>query len=122
MARHASPLTARFWVWINAGWVKLALKEGQSLSWAEGHVTDEGWSAQAETYSRLDDVITCEWRHEGRDCDGYLEQYGQSSCHVTQLAAKEPFDPSELPEGAGVPEWVKGTCGQYDQSAALAGY
>ena len=50
--------TLRFWVYWRGGPVKLALRDGQSLSAGFYEPTDEGWNSEGSTWSRKGDEVT----------------------------------------------------------------
>jgi hypothetical protein len=51
-------MNARFWILgRHAGWVKVTLRPGQSLSWSYRYDHDEGWSSHCETLSRRLDRV-----------------------------------------------------------------
>lgn len=120
--KHHSPFTARFWIWSGVGWVRLALRDGQSLAWSTGGPTDEGWTRTDERFTRVGDMIESEWCIDGRDCDGRLTQCGESFCHVLDLCADEPYTDEGLPVVDRVPRWERGRRGQRDEYAEAAGY
>ena len=80
-------LTLRFWLYVH-GWVKVSLTEGQSLSWAQGGQTDEGWSSNGLSlyYSPNGFVRLTEWS-DGRDCDGRLSNERTMVCDAAAIRA-----------------------------------
>lgn len=109
-------MNARFWILgRDAGWVKVTLRPGQSLSWSYRYDHDEGWSSHCETLSHREDHVERRWRDDGRDCDGRMSTGGELACAITDLAALEV-------DGLGVPEWERFDCWQRDESAEAAGY
>lgn len=116
--------TARWWQWINNGWVRLSLVDGQTLRWSESHATDEGWSEECQEWSREGELIYRRGHCAGRDCDGLLVQSFNCVTTVEQLRANEPHEDSihELPPGAMLPEWTKLNASVFDENAVAAGY
>ena len=117
---------ARFWQWVNCGWVKLTLRPDQQLSHSVFQRTDEGWERDTETWLLEDGVVVNSWLFEARDCDGRLDKHGERSAAIADLRAVDMFAETdgELPENSGiwVPLWMKGDCGQRDYAAEAAGY
>lgn len=109
---------ARFWTWLNDGWVRVTLYPGESLSWSHGERTDEGYSCHGETFAydeRTGDIAN-EYTAWGRDCDGPYQSGAARHCHLSQLTADEP-DP-----GIMAPAWQRGHAWQRDAYAEAAGY
>lgn len=119
------PHNARFWVYTDAGPVKLTLRPGQSLTHYVGGATDEGWSSFSSTWSHEGDHVRREWCDDGRDCDGRLTRGGTDACPIGELAAGMPIywpENEELFEGIHVPAWGEPDRWQRDEQAELAGY
>jgi hypothetical protein len=109
-------MNARFWVLgRDAGWVKLRLVPGQSLSWSYAYADDEGWSSHRETWRHGGDHVARTWMDDGRDCDGRLTIVAELLCPLTDLSARE-FD------GLRTPQWVDSEVSQRDEYAEAAGY
>lgn len=86
------PRRARFWVWLNDGWVKLTLRHPcQSLSWRKSYKTDEGFSYEAGTWTHDGDQVTHEWANGGRDCDGRVDYSGALFCCLADLDAEPAY-------------------------------
>jgi hypothetical protein len=121
--------TARFWVWVNDGWVKLSIPPGQCLTWSEAHPTDEGWSGQSQCWTNTGEEVILEWTDEGRDCDGFISHEGTSTCPIEQLRARDMYspetwggDPPTENKGIFAPEWEHDRHSVYDEEAVKAGY
>lgn len=70
---------ARFWDWVNNGWVKITLKPGQSLSHHRHSKDEEGYSYEHTEWNYFvdgEDEITRNWISGGRDCDGEIRNTG----------------------------------------------
>lgn len=110
----------RFWI-IGPGGspVRMKLRPGQSLSRSEGGPTDEGYSAQGDTFEHCGDHVRREWWNDGRDCDGMFSQGGESCCRADQLD-------SHICDWEGKTEtwplWQPADQWQRDYQAEAAGY
>lgn len=116
---------ARFWVYINGGPVKLTLRPGQVLRHYVGWTHDEGWSSEMHEWEHDGDAVVRRWEMAGSDCDGPLTTYGEDSCDLVWLRAREPHsEPHEHANYIGVmwPEWQRGRREQRDVFAEAAGY
>lgn len=115
---------ARWWDWVNDGWVKLTLRPGQSLSHQSGGPTDEGYSWSSETWEYDGRQVRNSFLATGRDCDGRHESGGACVAALGQLAVEfRPLD-WDRPDGDGVmvPHWEREDRYQRDYSAEAAGY
>ncbi len=111
-------MTTRFWMFHREGFVRLAIKEGETLSYSYDHPTDEGWSSFAERYTHEGDFIVRETTTDGRDCDGRLTATTLCRCPLRLLYAHDCGEP-----GAPLlPEWVRISYGQRDEYAERMGY
>lgn len=111
-------MTARFWEYTDAGLVRLALREGQTLRHWAGGPDDEGWWSEARTWSLADGVVIRETIHDGRDCDGRLTRYHNEVCPVADLALEPAYDAP----GYLVPAWQEAGSSQQDEFAEAMGY
>ncbi len=107
----------RFWEFLNGSPVKLALDEGQALTWSYFYPHEEGfvsgeiqWSRSA--YPASGAVYREQWTSE-RDCDGPLER------HIEQRATNLKFRESE---GIEYPRWEGISYEQRDRYAEEMGY
>lgn len=110
------PKVVRFWMWHNGGYVRLTLRDGQSLSWQTRGPTDEGWHAEGETWRYECGVVLNEMWTDGVDCDGRLSTESEFVCPWTDLAAHV------TPDKVGTPKWERASAGQRDYSAEAMGY
>lgn len=117
-------LTARFWVWHHDGFVRISLRDGDSLTACDSRATDEGYSATVTTWSRDGDTIISEWSSRGRDCDGDHGYDSTVTCNIAELAVNDQFaDGDEFGQPIlQTPNWQKENARQYDRNAELAGY
>jgi len=111
-----NPVTARFWVWHNCGWVRLSLRWGQVIELHEGGPTDEGYIYTREKFTRDEIGVHSEYHVDARDCDGRFEQFEERFCPYDRLAAVSVDD------GINRPDWHKVEAGQRDHAAEAAGY
>ena len=70
MSKQQANKTARFWEWLNGGWVKISLRPGQKLTHFAYEDTDEGWSAASRTWENMNGYVEREYHCDSRDCDG----------------------------------------------------
>lgn len=119
-----SVLTARFWCYFGGRWVRLALRDGQSVTMHDGAPTDEGYSYESETFTREGDLIVSEYTSEARDCDGRLDRHATYVCPIDRLQAREAneYQATDLGAGARLPDWQDGHAWQRDYEAEAAGY
>lgn len=123
---------ARFWTWINDGWVKLTLRPGESLQWFTWNTHNEGWSSECVEWSLEDDVVTRTTETDGSDCDGRLSRSYIDECGIGELASVPAMIQCEFDEewdGWKIdlsqpkrPDWQKVRSGQRDYAAEAAGY
>ena len=124
---------ARFWTWINDGWVKLTLRPGSTLWWSHYTSHDEGWSSETVEWFLGDDVVTRTTETDGSDCDGRLSRSYVDECGIGELASvpamkqceysEEHWDGWEIdPTRPMRPDWQKVRSGQRDYAAEAAGY
>ena len=84
---HLRP-NARFWVWINGGYVKITLQPGKSLEHHKRWTHDEGWSSETVRWSHEPYGIYRRTWTDGRDCDGRLSTYDVDRARLSQLDAQ----------------------------------
>lgn len=117
---------ARFWTYLSyKGWVKITLRPGQELNWFVSEPTEEGFSAQAESWEHCGDYVQCHISSWGRDCDGRHGSDSEYTCDLDQLAAggeRIVSKEGDKPEVIQVPHWVHGERSQYDEFAESMGY
>lgn len=120
MTTTTKPRTVRFWIFENLGYVRLTLRPGQTLAWASGGATDEGWSSRCVRWKHDGDTVSCEVTEDGRDCDGRSSWGADLVCPVENLRAWHPsldYAPAE-----GCPDWQEAATFQRDYAAEAAGY
>lgn len=119
--RHSNPRTIRFWALHpeSIDWVRLSLRDGDRLTLGGRRIqTDEGWSMNAETFSRDGETITSSLISDGRDCDGRLSS--GSECHWTYGG---PMQRPSIDGDPITPRWIASGKGwQRDEYAEAAGY
>lgn len=124
-SKRQNPPNARWWTWLNGGWIKLTLKPGQRLQWGFGQTDSEGWSREYWSWEYVEcDVlprIESEFHEEAMDCDGRLDRDVSLVCPIKDLAAREVYDSDEKVT-YWTPEWERMHAGQRDYSAEAAGY
>ena len=115
-------IPARFFAWINGGWVKITLNPGESFTHETGGPDEEGWSRNSTTWTYDGWCVHREYTSEGRDCDGRHASGGEDFCDVNNLTAYvDEYDP-EMPH---LPKWERDSQSRdwnYDQYAEMAGY
>ncbi len=110
-------INARFWVLgPSASPVKLTLRPGQRLTWGQCEPTDEGWSAERETWKHMGEYVRAQHESDGSDCDGRLSTWSEGECHLNELRAGNRID------GLRFPAWERGDGGQRDYTAEAMGY
>ncbi len=128
--------TARFWEYLNGGWVKLSLREGDTIAHHEGGAHEEGYSVTFLTYEYDGETVTREAHTDSRDCDGRTSETTIVECDVSKLATRAPYvDPGFVPTmrapydetyqpclGAMFPTWERVKSRQRDYNAEAAGY
>ncbi len=126
MSEYVSSTNARFWVFTDAGWVKLTLRPGQKLGICHGGLTDEGWSRDWSTWELEDGFVCREYGSEGRDCDGGHATFGRDCWPVggDLVEATEWDGTGHLFEGQRImrPAWNDRRAWQRDEYAEAAGY
>lgn len=81
---------ARFWQWINDGWVKLTLSpERPQFTHKTGGATEEGFDVEWHTWELDRDVVYLTVESESRDCDGRYSDHRILSCALDRLATWE---------------------------------
>lgn len=112
---------------VDAGWISITLRPGQSIEYVTGGPTDEGfsWTAERWTYDADEMVVSYSYANRSRDCDGPLDRYSDSECLLIDLHAlpAEPADPEyHWPELPARPAWSEPNRSQRDHFAEAAGY
>jgi hypothetical protein len=110
-------ITARFYEWINDGWVKISLRPGITLRHYQGGKDDEGaWSRHESWINVANDCVLSSCGSYGRDCDGVVTADADFKCRLEDLQAVRCED------GTRRPEWVKMNARMRDYSAEAMGY
>lgn len=115
--RKFPPVTVRFWIYENGGWVKLALMDGDAIYRLTGGPTDEGYHREGTTWSRSGGMVYRSWWTDGRDCDGRYETEGRDECPITELRTEQSYDGE-----VDLPNWGNRRTSQRDHTAEAAGY
>ena len=121
MKRRYSPVehkNARFWQWVNDGWVKLTLKPYQSLHHCVSGPCDEGWFREANLWHHQGDRVVTELHSAGADCDGRHEYHYEGFCLLTDLGSRD----ADFADGIKGAPWTESSRVHYDQYAEMAGY
>lgn len=125
---------ARLWHYVSgAGYVKLTMRPGESITIRSGGPTDEGYSYTEETYDYDVEAgtVTLTTDTRARDCDGPLDTLHVCSCPIDQLHARsmaEVFDAESWPEehkaaqGIYTPNWQRLSASQRDYYAESMNY
>lgn len=109
--------TARFWIYAH-GWVRLALRPGQSVTHREGGPMEEGWSYETRTWSHNGDHLVYAQTINAQDCDGRLDQYYDAE--ATRLEDFYEHDSGKLVGPR--PVWEDERSSQRDHTAEAMGY
>jgi hypothetical protein len=113
--------TARFWEWVNGGWVKLTVRPGRRLLHIGGGRTDEGFQTVMNRWDVDEDGVTHEFAENGRDCDGYYSRGAEYFADRSQLRGVTITEPTD-PDVTHLPAWVTMDRHQRDHAAEAAGY
>lgn len=108
----------KFWDFVNDGYVKIKIKEGQTLQWHRRGWNGEGYSWEGEKWEIEDGLLINEYCRGGRDCDGSHRNGGVMVCPLDELAAVPSYgEPSILK-----PNWRKQDEWQRDSFAESMNY
>lgn len=113
--------TARFWVYVNSGPVKISLQPNQHLTHEQFCYTEEGWERCVTSWEFDSEsaYVTTEWCNDGRDCDGRLTTTGEAQCHLNDLKRGRVASDWAI----AWPAWAETAEPQtYDEFAVAAGY
>lgn len=114
---------ARFWVWINDGWARVTIRNGQELHHHRGAPTDEGWESESHRWAFDGVTVTQDWFSDGSDCDGRLSSGASVQANAEQRnSMTEDYSGAPLPEGVRMTAWERVDCFQRDYQAEAAGY
>lgn len=109
---------ARFWVFVNGGFVKLTIPTGIEYSWGRSTHGGEGPHHEAVRWEYHDGLVTEEYDEWGSDCDGKYESFVKRACHVTELT----WDVALSGDAPDLPNWTVVDESRRDHSAERAGY
>lgn len=114
---------ARFWEYVNDGWVKITLKPGQSLTHVRAGRHDEGWYRDELSFEHNDIGVVSVYVSDGTDCDGRITHATKTFCLLSKLKAKpaEP-DKKDFPIPVPRPQWEQLSSRQRDYSAEAMNY
>lgn len=121
-----NPPNARFWTWINGGWVKLTLKPGERNRWWFGQTDSEGWfrehySWEYKPHALADVRVVCTIDTESLDCDGRYDHHTEMECNIERIRGRK-VECAESGETYYCPDWIKVGSSQRDYAAEKAGY
>lgn len=114
MKNHTTE-TARFWIFWNGSDVRLALKDGQTVTFSKGGPTEEGWQREYRSYSREGEIITREILRDGVDCDGRMTTDETDETTLAEIRRTPPF-------AGNMPYWTAVGSSQRDYTAESMGY
>lgn len=106
---------ARFWVFVNCGWVKLTLRPMERVQWHTARRTDEGFRCETWGWSYGGRVVTQDRHEMETDCDGRHEHGELATCREDELV----WDAEDFPP---TPRWRYADLYQRDHTAEAAGY
>lgn len=110
---------ARFWAYVNDGFVKLTLTVARpSIEISTGGRHEEGWSRDYECWELSEQGVDRLHMSDGVDCDGRTSSTWRTFCAFDRLASFAPFDPAD----PMLPDWQEIKSWQRDYSAEAAGY
>jgi hypothetical protein len=77
--------TARFWFYINGGFVKLSIYHVQRLRHMTGGHDEEGYSFTEREFTYHNGVVTIHQYTSARDCDGPLETWVTRTSDINNI-------------------------------------
>lgn len=101
--------------------VRLSLRDGESLSHWQSQPDDEGYHSRASVWRREGGAIHQEITIDGRDCDGRHSYYYDAVCPVERATARPHVSPGSIGM-PGLPAWESVSESQRDYTAEAAGY
>lgn len=127
---------ARFWEYINGGYVKITLRPSADLSWGRWTRTEEGYASEGLTWTHKETFVLRQAEHSGQDCDGRHGQTDTAFCLLENLRSVPAYTleyrdgiQRACPENCGPNERVCRPAWEthhptrcYDQYAEAAGY
>ena len=120
-------VNARFWIFLNRGYVKVTLRPNQTLAWARGGEHEEGYFSEGvEFYLDADGELTREEWSRGQDCDGphsHGQELATTALDCQRIAATRDAPDPECPRWPVTrPKWAERSYEQRDLYAEAAGY
>jgi len=110
-------MNARFWIYINGGFVKLTLRPEEALEHFFSERTDEGFRSVYQSWEYDGSVVVRQWFIRERDCDGRHEDGGVAYWDDGKVA------PSYSDPDTMLPVWVDGEDYYHrDHTAEAMGY
>lgn len=113
---------ARFWVWVNSGWVKVSLLPGEQRVHHTGGPDEEGWHYASTCWTHLGDRVQREESWCSRDCDGEMRGGSTYFSKLDRLEVEPADRESEERTPRLLPAWVEEDSYQRDLQAEAAGY
>jgi hypothetical protein len=111
-------VNARFWEYMNDGWVKLTLRPEQTLRHAQGGRDEEGWRVRAEAWEYDGTSVVGVYSTDGADCDGRFQTEESYLAWVCELMGRPAEEAIPVPR----PVWRRCVVRQRDFTAEAAGY
>lgn len=112
--------TARFWVYVNNGWVKLSLRPDEAVEWDHYQVNEEGYTHVSWRFENDAARVLFHCYTAGRDCDGRYESDVTKTCNLNGLKDYvSEYQPDFVP---GTPDWQELRHTLRDHTAEAAGY
>jgi hypothetical protein len=118
--------TARFWTWLNDGWVKISVPIDKPMTWGKSWNNGEGYSCEHNTWEWDGSHLTENSGYSGTDCDGRHSSQSNRFVEPERIKSVQCFawwDNEKFPIlGMFMPDWTEGKRSQRDYSAEAAGY
>lgn len=116
---------ARFWVYVNSGWVKVTLRYGDTIEHREGGPTEEGYHVCHMWWTHNGMWVRRNVDHDARDCDGRYMRRHEDFASLVELG-ELPLDPdlssAEDLKDVSRPRWQGEESFYRDHTAEAAGY
>ena len=111
----AHSINARFWMYWNHDFVKITMRQGQTIHLHTSEPTEEGYHFDERFFDFDGYHVFQEYHYGGRDCDGVTTYTGERTATLETLGDTHP-------DFFGYPEWEEGRCEVYDQFARMMNY
>ena len=108
---------ARFWEFVNSGWVKITIRPGQYLRWGKAYLTDEGYNSVSKEWWFSQNGVNYIRHEASRDCDG-----GHSCIDEYFSPVPMRFKEWDYSPNGAVPDWRKKNSRCHDQFAEMMNY